>query len=61
MKKGDVIVSPGGKVMNSIDDIHRSPTADSISKRIDVTLPGIGRKNGKRNRHGGQPGLKKQS
>lgn len=38
LKDGDVIISLGGKAVNSIDDIHRSLTAESIGKRLEMSL-----------------------
>ncbi len=37
-KEGDVIISLDGKPVNSIDDIHRRLTRDSIGQRMEVVL-----------------------
>jgi S1-C subfamily serine protease len=38
LKEGDVVISIGGEAVNSVDDIHRRLTRDSIGKTIKIAL-----------------------
>lgn len=38
LQAGDVVISLGGKAVDSIDDIHRRLSRESIGKRMDLTL-----------------------
>jgi len=38
LKEGDVVISLGGQAVDSVDDIHRKLTRESIGKSLDVVI-----------------------